>query len=374
MSLKTEELLGISEVEPINIIDITDPGKDLDDEQKFLLLAGLQHVGLVNLLGVVANLEPAPQRAKLAKGTLRLLGMDDVPVGIGTDCFRGGENLKYEGDVDYAKDVKPEELQHGYTLLVRLLESAADKSAVICCNSGLTDVAQLLIMEPDLVKAKVKEVVIMGGVKATCSETMRIDTVTGPDKVQYMIPDDAANNAFDWPAALYLYQSLQEHNIAMCVFMRWASYVCQFPFSLYDRFAATGNPIGASLLSRQKPAINQLWRAANAPADSPVRGRLPMSRTRQWFVEVFCKNVDPGIGPDDEVWPHVGDYRQYDPMAVAAAVPAIRAKYFEPIPVKVKDTVHHVIGPSSQTPGIKDGNELRELMTRFELTALNAKG
>lgn len=378
MNAKVEALLAkLSGNSTINIIDITDPGKDLDDEQKFLLLAGLQRAGLVNVMGVVANLDPPKDRAKLAKGTFKMLNMPDVPVGVGSDCFKGGQNLKHETDVFYATGVKEDELEHGMDLLLRLLDTADDKSVTICCNSGLTDMARLCMMWPDLVIQKVKEVVIMGGVQAVQEPSAvgappTLATVAGPDKVRYLVPDDAANNAFDWPAAVYLYQWLQENNVPMVVFMRWAPYACQFPFSVYDQFAETSNPIGANLLDRQKPSINQLWAAANAPEGSPVRGKLPMSRNRQWFVDVFCKGKDPGIGGEDEVWPFVGDYNQYDPMAVAAAVPAIRDMFFDTVEIKVKGTTHLVIGPTKEWHCVKEANGLRDLIVGLEVDALNA--
>jgi hypothetical protein len=37
------------------------------------------------LIGVVANMHPALERARLAKGTLKALGLPDVPVAVGTD-------------------------------------------------------------------------------------------------------------------------------------------------------------------------------------------------------------------------------------------------------------------------------------------------
>lgn len=353
----------------INIINIGDPGKDLDDELSFITYAGLEDLGYVKLLGVVANLEPALERAKLAKGTFVQLGMSYVPVGIGTDCFKGGENLKHETDAPYAT-TEDELYGCGNAMMIDLLSNSTEKVTIVC-NSGLTDIVRLITSRPDLVISKVQELVIMGGVKCNKDDNgVSLATVAGPDKVQYLVPDDAANNAFDWAAAQYVYQWAQEHKVPLVVIMRWAPYACQFPFAHYDSLAQTGSAVGANLLSRQKPSINQLWAAANSEAGSPVRGKLPMSRDRAWFVKTFCKGIDPGVGGQEEVWPFVDSFNQYDPMAVLAAVPKLRDRFYTHHTNEVKGVFHKVIGPHESAPGIVDVNDLRTFMTNLQINAL----
>ena len=207
---------------------------------------------------------------KLAKGTLNCLKLSEIPVGVGTDCFKGGENLKHETDAEYARgiifskdvfateSIRPDKfVVGGQELLFATLANVEDQSITLILNSGLTDAATLFITHKHTFLRKIKSVAIMGGVKDVAWQ--------GPDGVEYLQPDDAANNAFDWPSALYLYQALQEAKVPMTVFMRWAPYASQFPFTLYDRFVATGNPIGGNLLSRQKPAMNALWKACQSP-------------------------------------------------------------------------------------------------------------
>lgn len=349
---------------PYPIIDITDPGKDLDDEQKFVLLSGLQRAGIVDIAAVIANLEPPLERARLAKGTFTALGLGNIPVGVGTDCFKGGHNSKHETDVPYlasAAEVHPD----GHRLLVDTLGASDDASVVLMLNSGLTDAADLVKREPALVKNKVRNVTIMGGVQHDGSGNPLL--VDG-----FLVPDDAANNAFDQSAAEYLYRALQELGIPLTVMMRSACYHAQFPIRLYDRFAQTGHPVGISLQNRQKSSIQQLWQAALAPAGSPVRGKLPLSRNRAWFAQVFCSGTDPGISYDEEIWPYVGTYNQYDPMAIMAAIPELRDRFFTPIIVEVKGTPHHIIGLTPQLHGIADKADLIAFMSELEISALTA--
>merc|ERR1711988_1848243 len=70
---------------PAPFVFITDPGQDQDDEIAMVLSKTLSDIGLVEVKCVVANLKPEVNRAKLAKGTLNVLNMGHVPVGIGTD-------------------------------------------------------------------------------------------------------------------------------------------------------------------------------------------------------------------------------------------------------------------------------------------------
>ena len=57
----------------------------------FIMARHLVSLDLIQLEGVIANLSPSFARARLTRGTLELLGLHRVPVGIGTD---GGDMMK----------------------------------------------------------------------------------------------------------------------------------------------------------------------------------------------------------------------------------------------------------------------------------------
>lgn len=353
-----------------HILLITDPGKDLDDEQCLILAAGLHRRHLAELSGVVANLDPPKRRAALAKGTLITLGLPMVPVGIGQNCFLGGKNMKHECDAPYVYD--GDDLPDGQEVLCARLADLPSKSATLVLNSGLTDAAMLFMNHRELFLDTVKNVCIMGGVVSDGNNYPKL--VPYPDGNSYMIPDDSANNSFDWAAGLYLYAALQEAQVPMTMLMRWCAYGAQFPFSLYDRFKETGNPIGANLHERQKPSICQLWAEANDPPGGEIRGKLPVSRTREWFVQVFCNKKDPGdistAADSVEIWDHLAEYNQYDPLNYLAAIPELRDKYFDPIEVTVKGTTHRIIGLEEGKPCVKDKDGLLAFMTEVEIEAL----
>ena len=104
-------------------------------------------------------------------------------------------------------------------------------------------------------------------------------------------------------------------------------------------------------------------RLARVQEGSPERGKLPMSRDRKWFVDVFCGGTDPvmiinnesfPLEPDQSVWGFVGNYNQYDPLNIIAAVPDLRDKFYDPVIHNVRGVDHRVIGLNKTKTGVKD--------------------
>jgi len=359
----------IDKIEITDILMVGDFGKDLDDEHALVLAAGLHRSGIINLRGVIANLEPALARATLAKSTLVELGLPEIPVGVGTPCFKGGVNLKHETDAPYCSSRYELELD-GELLFGRILrETWSNKTLTLVLNSGLTDTAKAIMNMPDLFKEKVASVVIMGGVVANGSEVAK-------DDAGFILPQigkfGAANNNFDEASALFVYRFCQENNIPLTILMREAAYGCQMPFSMYDQLKSTNNPIGANLWNRQQPSIKALWQAANAPEGSPIRGKVPNRCDRNWFVKTFCAGKDPEISGDDDVWSFVDKFQLYDPMNVIAAIPLLRDRFYDSILVDVRGKTHQVIGLTAECNGIRDEKNLRSFIIEMETAALLA--
>jgi inosine-uridine nucleoside N-ribohydrolase len=118
---------------PVPIVLISDPGQDLDDEMMFIMARHLVDLKLISLEGVIANLSPSFARARLTRGTLDLLGLHRVPVGIGSD---GGDLLgthksdQFESTASsYIINENGEaarSLESGFRLLHRLYDAAPD--------------------------------------------------------------------------------------------------------------------------------------------------------------------------------------------------------------------------------------------------------
>lgn len=341
-----------------NIVIIGDFLKDLDDEHTLVAASELQRQNKINLLGVIGNLAPASLRARGAKGTLSLLGLPNIPVGIGTPVFEG-KSYPYESEIPYLADISEVE-PDGQAMLIRILSSQHDVTLTLI--SGLTDAANLLRSQRALFTDNIKQVVIMGGVE-TEEDTVKLTS-------GFLTPNNANNNSFDMNSAIYLYHNLQTLGIPTVTVTREVAYAAQVPFSIYDQMEETGNPIGICLKSRQKPALQHLWEAATSPSGSELRGTLPDDRNRDWFIQVFCGGKISNEVPNHDIWPYVNSFNLYDPTALYAAVPEIANRFYHATEVMVGNTNHKVIGISSSNHGVKNPKALVEFMRETEVQAL----
>ena len=349
---------------PHNLIIIGDFLKDLDDEHSLCGVAGLSKLGFVSLKCVIGNLAPAELRARGAKGTLKMLGMDDVPVGIGTPVFEG-KSYPYEAQIPYLAD-REEVISNGERLLVSELIDCPDKSVILVLQSGMTDAAKLLELYPTLFTKKIKTVAIMGGVETEGNSVKLMSD-------GHMTPNNANNNSFDMMSAIWLYNQLQRLNIPTVITTREVAYAAQVPFSAYNEYEQTGNPVGVCLKNRQLPSMQHLWEAACSPAGDAIRGTLPDDRDRSWFIKVFCNGKDPGIEDGGNIWPYVGYFNLYDPANLYAAIPELRDHFLKPTVVRVRDTDQLVIGVSSIEHGVLDVKEFAKFMVDIELLGLLGK-
>jgi hypothetical protein len=326
----------------------------------------LVSLDLISLKGVVANLSPSFARARLTRGTLDLLGLHRVPVGIGTD---GGDTTgKHSSDqfeetaASYIAQENGEAargLESGHRLLQRLYDEAADIEYIkdedaegiirggltLVITSSMKDAAIFVRDNPSLFAAKTREVVVMGGCKPIPS-LGDSNTSTGYGQDSYWSklakkecePDSANNNTFDTAAAEFFYSQCQKMNITFTVVTRFAAYAAKMPRSVYDDLALTGSSIGWRLRNSQRSSIDQLWQRA-CSQDKNVRAGLPSRCDRKWFIDTFCGGDDDETRRcADTAWDLVTGFMQYDTLALLAAVPLIREKHFDPVVLPPLDT------------------------------------
>jgi hypothetical protein len=200
------------------LVLISDPGQDLDDEMGFIMCKHLISGEDVELLGVVTTLSPSFERARLCRGTLDMLGMHAVPVGVGSDGGDTTAQHSAQGFKDLANSYLPPReseqsasLQPGQRLLYTLWKGAAPKSLTLAIIASLKDAAIFLRDNEKLFVEKTKEVVIMGGVEA-------------PEAGATLVPDSAHNNQFDRAASEFFYAKCQELGVRLVVVSRWAAY------------------------------------------------------------------------------------------------------------------------------------------------------
>lgn len=383
------------EHEPVPIVLISDPGQDLDDEMMFIMARHLVSKDLIELKGVVANLHPSFARARLTRGTLDLLGLHKVPVGIGTD---GGDmSGKFSSDQfestasSYIAQEDGEAargLESGHRLLQRLYDEAkpvryvdvhdeddeetvqavkgesqgaakrvdvnkhpkkvARGGLVLVITSSMKDAAIFVRDNPLLFASKTREVVIMGGCKpvdpemtAKVVEARKTESegdLYDPNTSVWSqlaktecLADSAHNNMFDTAASDFLYSQCQRANVTLTVVSRFAAYAAKMPRSVYDDIALTGSSIGWRLRNSQRSSIDQLWRRA-CSEDPNVRLGLPPRCDRKWFIDTFCGgDDDESRCSEDTAWDLVTGFMQYDTLALLAAIPGVRDQYFDPL-------------------------------------------
>ena len=273
---------------PVPIVLISDPGQDLDDEMMLIMARHLVNLNLISLEGVIANLSPSFARARLTRGmfvslltnrriirhfrhdaflhchlicmslsyfsslswvtgTLDMLGLHRVPVGIGSD---GGDVLgAHQSDQfettasSYIINENGEaarSLESGFRLLQRLYDAAPDVEYVdvdsediqdeiadireeneldngdsggvgikkqrknrmtskkivkggltIVITSSMKDIAIFVRDNPTLFASKTREVVVMGG----CKPVQTIDPKSGSTTNNTSAPQSSSHNS-----------------------------------------------------------------------------------------------------------------------------------------------------------------------------------
>lgn len=350
------------------LLIVSDDGKDLDDELAKVLMACLEERQLATCKAYIASLHPAALRARLAKGTLQQLGID-AEVGIGSAMGNSTSNA-YEFDVDYLAS-EDQVLPSGVQLFVREMEAADDGLYTLVVLSGMRDAWDLLRDHTDLFRRKVSRVVIMGGVE-TQGNTVKMS------EEGFLVPDTAANNAFDMDAAKNFYRELQRQNIPMTIVSRWAAYAAKLPLSLYDRMARTMHPVAVRLQKAQKSSLQHLWMRACLPAGDPGREGLPGRCDRPWFSNTFLSGRGQDRIGSDSIWDLSTTFQAYDCIALLGALPGIRDRYLDPMVFAVHGlhgvTVHEVMGMNAELNGVRDPRALCNWMEEAMLEGFTTDG
>jgi len=286
-----------NEFEPLQLVIVTDPGKDNDDELALIMARTMCDMDLFDLRAVIANLRPSDARAKLARGTLDCLGMSDVPVAVGTDGKSQTHTDTFSSTIagtGYDYCVNPVEPDAGL-LLEQVYEEAELASIVLLLISSLTDTADFIRDHELLFAEKTARVAIMGGVatdKSGASDFMQIDPT-------------AQNFSFDLESARFVFERCQALGVSMIVLSRAAAYAASVPAFIYDELATLGHPVALRLRESQLIAIASLWGRARLPAGDEGRLGLPARCDRTWFSQTFCGGTSLDFDDDRSIWPYV---------------------------------------------------------------------
>ena len=246
------------------VVVITDLAKDYDDLAAMVVLKELHRLGFVHLEAFIANLEPQRKRAIYGRAALDSLGLQDVPIGVGTKAStKEHEEYKYEFDSPLMPDVetfqpnKDNFFEDGFQLLDLVFNRAIeeDRQVILVLISSLTDIAEYTEAHLETFQKAVARVYMQGGYSISAEDIP--------------IPrDDAANNTFDWPAAEKFHPRLE--NKPSDVYTKVAAYATNIPASIFNDLGDTKHDIGIDLQSRYQRQGSQFYKTACGP--NPVNG------------------------------------------------------------------------------------------------------
>jgi len=312
------------------VLIVADPGPDPDDVKVLLVASTLQRRGEISICGVVANGgHQAHQRAVLAKAILRAAGAGEVRVGVGS-AGKFYEPKPHEYRFDGCANVREEDLEDGAALIRNVLNEAEPRSIIVQCQSGLTDIADVMREEKDLFLAKVAKVSVQGGLNPS----------DDPSKGAW-VPDSSANNVFDMEAADFLYNFCIRHQMTMHVVHGNA--VPPLPMTLARSFTQKGCPAMEYLNDAQRMGLIGLWQ------NVCKGGIMPARCTKEWFFTTFC-GVDAAtyaekyrdLDIDCNIEEHLnGSVKPYDLIAFLSILPTWRSTFpFERAKVNVNGGEH----------------------------------
>ena len=247
---------------------ICDVGRTADTELALVLLRVLRDLGHIEPKAVIATLWPQQDRSRLLRRRLDSLGLHDVPVGIGTDggvskhdreisetlCTLG-ETPAFSGSPERAGQSVP-----GGRLLETTCDNADPASLVILVMSSLKDAAICLRDSEERFKAKVKSVVLMGGISVSDTggyaqfkgrhkryRRSSLQNMLVPEKIKAeppMAPDNCEINQFDIAAAQFFMSRCQHLGIQLIMVPIEATRSVTVPSAFYDQLADGGSASG----------------------------------------------------------------------------------------------------------------------------------
>jgi inosine-uridine nucleoside N-ribohydrolase len=153
---------------PVRLILDTDMSGDADDAGTLALLHALADRGECELLATVVNRKDRTNASAAAVDAINTwYGRPDLPIGtdkVGpTDLQRTSTYTVGVRD-SVPNDIGPDDRAPDALAIYRqVLAAQPDGSVTICSVGALSNLAELWRREPDLVRAKVRQLVVMGG-------------------------------------------------------------------------------------------------------------------------------------------------------------------------------------------------------------------
>ncbi|KAG9238243.1 hypothetical protein BJ875DRAFT_368356 [Amylocarpus encephaloides] len=369
------------------VVVITDLAKDYDDLAAMVVLKELHRLGIIELLGFIANLEPASRRAQFGRGALDQLGLKSIRIAEGTSGFPDPEDGKpnrrhkvetYEFDCPFmAREEDPrllkggnsEERLMGQELLEELCESAqkTGQKLTLLLISSLEDihkfsaVPRLSRKHKKLLRNSISNIVLQGGYQ-----------ISPEGKV---LPIDSANNnRYDPTAAREFHTRMQDAEINSTVYTKTAAIAATLDPEVFAQLAQTRNHVGEHLWKVQKSQDLAFYRnASELEPEKRFRADLDQAnflRTRtNWFDN---HTTPPDKFPDGEEISNFTRVVVYDALAAVGVsgddalaalgvldLPPMDELLRERTEVRVAKERHKIVG----VEGVSSGIHARRMVT-----------
>ncbi|CAG8959784.1 hypothetical protein HYFRA_00001691 [Hymenoscyphus fraxineus] len=306
-----ESLLGVVEARQLSctpkpqIVIITDLAKDYDDLAAMVVLKELHRLGVVELLGFIANLQPAADRARFGRGALDHLGLGNIRIATGTCGYPESESKRhrvapYEFDDcpfmadkdDWRLKAKDSAKQlSGEDLLFELCLNAEQtgRKLTLLLISSLEDINAFSENNRRLLKSSVANIVLQGGYR-----------VSADGQLQPLM--EANNNRYDPIAAERFHTLIQDLEIKSTVYTRTAAIAATMEPKVFAELAETGNKVGEHLWTVQKAQDVSYYSNASLEDLSQRyyadRDRLYFLRTRTHLYRDHCEGDPLPIGEE----------------------------------------------------------------------------
>ncbi|KAM3082154.1 hypothetical protein ACMFMG_004602 [Clarireedia jacksonii] len=264
------------------IIVTTDIGRDFDDLCAHIMQSELEFLGASKSKLFVANLTDARMRTHYDQCVLKTLGMNKVPVAVGTNGYLEAHNMKksmhrvnnfeYNRTIMSILDKKKANYPNGFEMMEEICKRARHERRKVTwlVISSVADICHFSSTNSELFKEVTEKVVFQGGY-----------TIQEVDSRLTLKPDIVTNNDYDMQSAQVFFEYLFANGIKTVTYTRTAAVAVPIPAGFFVKLAETKHVLGETL---QKVSERQ-WAIYYEMACWPKEDRHRAEHDQEWFLK-----------------------------------------------------------------------------------------
>jgi hypothetical protein len=182
--------LARGEVSPVKLILDTDMSGDADDAGTLAMLHALSDLGECELLAIVTNRKDLTNASAAAVDAINTYyGRPGIPIGsdkVGPTALKRASEYTTALRDQFPNDIGPDDrASDALEVYRKALKDQADDSVVICSVGAFSNLAELCRKDLELVKNKVRHLVVMGG-QIPPKETPEVNIASHVDAARYV--------------------------------------------------------------------------------------------------------------------------------------------------------------------------------------------